>query len=101
MTRDDYARAYEYWTGGSPETSGAPCCPWGSHADDWTVAAYGVALVAADGPLTEDDLDAAASTVVNCGDVEAWRLHDFAPDDIPEPIYDRPDGFDYPDRLED
>lgn len=70
------------------DTGYAPCCPWGSHPDDFTPAIVGLANLYADsegGEVTADQLDAAASAVVNCGDAEATELHSEYPDFIPAP----------------
>ena len=71
----------------------APCCPWGSDPADWMPAAIALAVVYAgsDGRLfpTEDEAEAAASAIVNCGDSEAWELHDMYPELIPAPATER------------
>jgi hypothetical protein len=69
----------------------APCCPFGTRDIDWGPAAVGLARLSAnsDGRVdpTDDEIDAAASTIVNSGDCEAWSLHCGYPEHIPEPVH--------------
>ena len=57
-----------------PGSGMAPCCAFGSHPDDFNpiIAALAMAYAATDGRSADsDDIDAAASAVVNChGSVE-------------------------------
>ena len=66
----------------------APCCPWGTSDRDWTPAAIGLARLYAeqDGrPVDQDTADYAAGAIVNCGDSEAWELHESYPEHVHRP----------------